>query len=122
MSNIFNTTGEIETLDQLFIMSILKASKITSVASICKVDSIEKEYSDELGYGIVNIIPIPIEPEQNNSIKLQAYYFSPGEFNNKYYLVIYTDYDFRDNLNSYEIKKTSNKNMHNKNFAVLIRI
>lgn len=121
MSNIFDSSKDIETLEDLFLLVIAKASKLTRVSALCLFDSIEKEFDENQGYGIVKVKKIPIEPDQKETTTSIAYFFHKIEFKkNKFYGIIYTDYDFRDTLSLDKVSRTRNKNMHDLSFAILL--
>lgn len=94
------------------------------VSTLALFKSIEKEYNDKDGYGIINVVPFPLN--QNEASQLNTcYYFNKQNFTkNQLLLVIYTDLDFKDNLqvNKTEAIKNDNPLLHSKMSAVLINI
>lgn len=92
------------------------------VATLALYKSTQIEYDDNLGYGIINVIPFPLNKNDSAAIN-QCYYFKKEFFtDNQLLIIIYTDIDFKNNLVVNKNKSLVNDKpiMHSKMSAVLV--
>ena len=125
-NNSFNKTGErFDRVTSLIdILNLYKESikNELHVGTIALYKEIVKPFDYETGYGIINILPMPLNKNDASTLQ-QCYYFKDESFtNNQIVTIIYTDLNFDTNLktNKNEPIKNDNPLLHNKSSAVLV--
>jgi len=121
-NNVINrydkTTSLVEVLNRL--KDIIKNE--LHVATLALFKNVVQPYDEELKYGIIDIVPIPLNTNEK-SISQQCYYFKDEDFEeNQILTVIYTDLDFNINLKASVDEPIINQNpkLHSKESAVLV--
>lgn len=85
-----------------------------------------KEYDEDKKYSVIEVIPFPLINGQTN-YKIEGYYLYNKETTfeeNEIVLVIFTDTDFRQSLNSMtKVQRVDqNSNIHSKSFGIVIKL
>jgi len=92
------------------------------VATIALFKGVVKEFDSDTGYGLINIIPLPLSKNENSRLQ-QCYYFKEENFiDDQIVTVIYTDLNFDVNLKTSKNNpiKNLNPSLHSKSSAVLV--
>ncbi len=125
-NNSFNKIGEIfdRVTSLIDILNLYKESikNELHVGTIALYKEIVKPFDYETGYGIINILPMPLNKNEASMLQ-QCYYFKDESFiDNQIITIIYTDLNFDTNLktNKNEPIKNDNPLLHNKSSAVLV--
>lgn len=105
----------------LFKLTIKKAQELTHCATLAWYEDIEEPYSAEKGYGIASFKPFPLTTKQSEYI-LRAYFFKEETTfkKNVPYCIIFMDYNFVSCLNSGNITKTNDTDIHSLSYGVVI--
>nr|DAD96454.1 MAG TPA: hypothetical protein [Myoviridae sp. ctj3P51] len=115
-------TGAATALVDLFNRAKQNFAASTSCATLAKVASVTKTFSD--GYGIAEVIPIPAW-DSADTYTLDGYFFSDMALTaDTLVMVVFTDSDFRETIKSgiQVIKTTQNTNNHSRNFGVILKL
>ena len=110
LTDVFNTLKEV----------IFKNLKVTTAAV---VKDIVEPYSDETGFGVVNVMPIPIE-EERSQYNVRCLYFEKYDFRpNQVVAVIFTDMNCEGNLRAgkqTQQKMTKRTSLHSQSNGIVI--
>lgn len=133
------------TFGDLFTLVMNKTKLDTKVATLAFFDKIVTDYSNESGYGIASVKPFPLIDSQHE-YNLDVYFFFDNNkqrlilekngnkistdikstenylSKNEIVLVIFSDYNFKNNLLTNEPVKTIDTDMHNQAFGILIKL
>lgn len=115
-------TGKVNAILNLFNNAKTKFSEDISIATLAYVKEVTREFAD--GYGIVNLMPVP-QWDADGTNYIGGYFFSNITMTvGKLVLVIFTDRDFRTVIETGtdQSMKTTNLNIHSKNFGVVIEL
>lgn len=135
------------TFGDLFTLVMNKTKLDTKVATLAFFDKIVTDYSSESGYGIASVKPFPLIDSQHE-YNLDVYFFFDNNkerlileknkdddkiltdikrkesylSKNEIVLIIFSDYNFKNNLLANEPVKTIDVDLHNQAFGILIKL
>lgn len=114
-----------QALTTLFKQAKEGANTNISVATLAIVESVVTSYDASKKYGTANLLPIP-KWDKDGTNGIEGYFFSDlsddVKQGKKPVFVVFTDYDFRSAVKAqnYTPSETVNKNVHSKNFGIII--
>lgn len=110
-----------QALTTLFQQAKEGANTNISVATLAIVESVVTSYDTSKKYGTANLLPIP-KWDKDGTNGIEGYFFSNNVGEGDLVLAVFTDYDFRPAVKAqnYTPSETANKNVHSKNFGIII--
>ena len=140
---------ECQTWDDLFNLTIDISKRETHCATLAYFKEVVVPYNANKGYGIATFYPIPMTTDQE-TYELQAYFFDPynqpnitdmgklpdiGVDKQKYYdhkkfeadfskiyCIIFTDYNFKNALETKMQISTTDKDIHSLSYGVVVNL
>lgn len=111
---------KIETMEDLFVLTMQLTKSSTNVATLAYVDSWSKDKSEK--YYIVSVKPFPLKEEQEESV-ITCY--CNNEIGKKLtkddiLIVVFMDLDFRRSLNNNSIDQVNDEICHTMNTGVIV--
>lgn len=107
------------------LLTLLKNSIMsnTHVSSLARFSGVHQAYDETLKFQIIKVVPFPIEDGEQEHTDY-AYCFSNRVFTEgEYVLIVYTDKDFRDNIQLTNWRTLSDSNKpHKTSYGVVIPI
>lgn len=129
-----NEVVQIQTWEDLFNLTIDITKSEIHCATLALFKNIVEKWNKSTGYGIAKFAPIPMTTKQDN-YEILAYFFdeasgkeydeetNPEGFKeNKVYCIIFTDYNFKDSVNSLKQLQTSDPEVHSLSFGVVVKL
>lgn len=118
--------AQIDNLHDINDLLVLLKNSIMSnlhVSSLARYVGVQQAYDETLKFQIIKVVPFPIDDGEQEHTDY-AYCFSDREFSDgEYVLIIYTDKDFRDNIQLTNWRTlTDARKPHKTSYGVVIPI
>lgn len=129
-----NDVVQVQTWEDLFNLTIDITKNEIHCATLALFKGIVEKFDSSKHYGIARFAPIPMTTKQE-SYEILAYFFdkasgdpydektNPEGFNeNQVYCIIFTDYNFKNSIETLKQKRTSDPEVHSLSFGVVVKL